>query len=179
MAGIPFHPAPGLGDMMPGWWTVPQNTVTARQGITKVPGIGEIIDGYYVVPQNPIKDFVTNNVKPLATGPGPAGLNAPPSSGVSGLGCGGGCGCGGMCGGHGGLGDITTDLSNIVSDIGSGNFSQAGTDFLTLLQEPTLAGIPLWAFGIGLYFLIQMVSSHEVSFGQKASSGGTSYRKKR
>ena len=159
MAELPYHPAPGLGDMMPGWWDVPQNPITAARGITKVPGIGEIIDGYFVVPQNPIRDFVKGQVRPLGQGAGRGSVNGPAGAGCS---CGGSCGCGG------GMGDISTDFASMTSNLGQGNFAQAGTDFLTLLQEPTLAGIPLWAFGIGVFFLIQMVTSHEVAVQPRA-----------
>ena len=53
MAGnIHIHPAPGLGDLMPGWFAVPQDPITmARQGVTMTPGIGDILPGHTSCPK--------------------------------------------------------------------------------------------------------------------------------
>lgn len=130
MAGnLPFHPAPGLGDLIPGYFVVPRNPITAqaRAPITVSPGIGDIIRASFPVPQNPIISAVTGNVKPLGTGD---------------------CGCGGKCGGCGGsgrgmingqrvgMGDLSTDVSAVGSALSGGNFSAA-------LQD-TIGGIPVW-----------------------------------
>src|SRR5215469_16366842 len=109
-ANIFMHPAPGLGYMMPGWFDVPQDPITrGMRGITYTPGIGDILVSnsarVFSVPQNPIKDFVTGNVQPLgqvAGGPSVGG-NVSPAGG-----CGRGCSGGGM-------GDIPTDLSNMMT----------------------------------------------------------------
>lgn len=86
MSQIGFHPAPGLGDLAPGFFVVPQNplrndatvlvpSVQASAGgrMVRKPHIGDLIPGSFVVPQNPVR-------RNLATG-------------MMGLGGGMGCGC--------------------------------------------------------------------------------------
>jgi hypothetical protein len=154
--------------MMPGWWDVPNNPVAAQRGVTYVPGIGDILPALFTQPENPILNYVRGQVKPLATsGTAAGGLNAPPGMGH--LDCGCGCGGSGSCGhSHGGLGAISQDLANMATDIGGGQWTQFGNDFIALITEPTIAGIPLWAFGIGIFFLIRMVSSHEVTLQRRS-----------
>lgn len=143
MAGnLNYHPAPGLSEILPGWYSVPQNPITARAyGITYTPGIGEILNSptiHFNEPDNPLRNFVAGRVKAL---------------GQSGdCGCGGGCG---GCGGHGGcgggkprgqingmgVGDLSTDWQSFTSDLGSGSFLQA-------IQQPIL-GAPVWGWALG------------------------------
>ena len=97
MAGnLSIHPAPGFGDLLPGWYAVPQNPVDAgMSGISYTPGIGDILPGVYAVPQNPLKDYISGQVRLIGQQSNATGqLNGAP--------VGGGCGCG--CGGHGGCG---------------------------------------------------------------------------
>ena len=174
MAGnIHIHPAPGLGDLMPGWFAVPQDPITmARQGVTMTPGIGDILPGSYVVPQNPILDYVKGQVKMIGQkgGNAKAQING---QGVNGLGCGGGCGCD-DCGGGGGLSglgqtgtDFTNSLANIGTDISSGDWASLPGDVGTLLASQTVLGIPLWGALIGGYFLWDMITSHKVQVGRR------------
>lgn len=183
MAGnIHIHPAPGLGDLMPGWFAVPQDPITmARQGVTMTPGIGDILPGSYVVPQNPILDYVKGQVKMIGQKGGGKAKAQINGQGVSGLGCGGGCGggcgCGGDCGGSGGGGglsglgqtgtDFTNSLANIGTDISSGDWSSLPGDVGTLLASQTVLGIPLWGALIGGYFLWDMITSHKVQVGRR------------
>jgi len=142
---IPVHPAPGLGDLLPGWHVVPQNpirdagtaikaTVTAKAGgaVVKVPGMGELLPGMFVVPQNPLRQV----------------LSSPPGSGVpgtKGLGC-------GTC--HG-LGDTTTPGGGLM-----GSLASAETSLKTMLtNQNTFLGVtlPNWAWAaiaVGGYMLI-------------------------
>jgi hypothetical protein len=170
MAGnIHIHPAPGLGDLMPGWFAVPQDPITAaREGVTYTPGIGDILPGAFVVPQNPIKDFVSGQVKMIGQGQGKGYGNVQPQNAHPHSN--GGCGCGGSCGGcsgssqpSGGMGQISTDLANMGTDLSTGNFTQFFTDTGTLLQEPTVLGIPLWFAGIMTYFLVTAIAGHQVT----------------
>ena len=91
MPMLNFHPAPGLGDLLPGWHSVPQNplrpdstplvpTVRAATGnaITVKPKMGDLLPGKFTVPQNPIRK------------------NLMSSMGMAGMGC--GCGCDRMSG---------------------------------------------------------------------------------
>lgn len=133
MAMINQHPAPGLGDLLPGFYVVPQNPI--KEAVTYVPRIGEILPGSFPVPQNPIKDYMSGRLNLIGREPGVQGT----VNGVS------GCGCGGSCGGCGGLGDISSDFSKIKSDASAGDFGQ-------VLQD-TIAGIPVWAIGAGLALL--------------------------
>lgn len=86
MSTINFHPAPGLGDLLDGWFVVPQNPVrdagtpmvpsvqaTMPGRVMVKPHMGDFLPGTFTVPQNPI-------VKNLQTGMG-------------GLACVGGMGC--------------------------------------------------------------------------------------
>lgn len=90
MPHISFHPAPGLGELMPGWHIVPQNPIApdytelvptpqARSGgrPVYVPHMGELMPAKFTEPENPIRNAL--------------GLR-----GCGGCGCGGGCkaGCG-------------------------------------------------------------------------------------
>lgn len=154
MAGnINFHPAPNraLGELLPGWFDVPQNPITQQAyGVAYTPTLGEIMPGSYAVPQNPMMDFTRGNVLPIGMKPGVKGqINGQPV-GVSGVGCGCGGSCGGGCGG--GMGDISTDLSTFMADLTAGNFSQAlFTD--TIMGFPAYAAVgvvavaALWFFG--------------------------------
>lgn len=87
MSNINFHPAPGLGDLMQGWFVVPQNPVRdggtvlvpsvqamAPGRVMRKPKLGEFLPATFAVPQNPV-------AKNLATHMG--GLSC------AGIGCGG------------------------------------------------------------------------------------------
>ena len=65
-----YHPAPGLGDLLPGFFVVPQNPITDTQGTTYVPRIGDILPGSFPVPQNPIKDYMTGQLSLIGRQPG-------------------------------------------------------------------------------------------------------------
>lgn len=173
MAGITFHPAVGIGALMPGWYDIPQNPITmAQQGIRKTPGVGDILaTAGYSVPSNPVMAFTGNAVKPLGQGGG------------VGCACGGGggaCGChGGSVNGisgfskellvSGGMGDIPGDFSAIFSRLTSGDIAGAGGSLMALLQEPVamLGGLPLWAAAIAGYFAVTTVMGHEVTVGRR------------
>lgn len=91
---LPVHPAPGFGDLVSGFFVVPQNPLQmAREGVSRVPTLGEFMSGSFTVPQNPLWDYSTGRVRPL------------------GQGMGGGCGCGGGCGS--GMGAL--DMSSITT----------------------------------------------------------------
>ena len=139
-----YHPAPGLGDLLPGFFVVPQNPITDNQGTTYVPRIGDILPGSFPVPQNPIKDYMTGQLSLIGRQPGTQGT-------INGKPAGGGCGCGGSCGNPacgGGLGDITADMAKISSDISAGNYGQVFSD--------TVFSVPVWAIAGGLVLLFFM-----------------------
>jgi len=138
---IPVHPAPGLGDLLPGWFVVPQNpirdagtpvkaNVTAKAGgaVVKVPSMGELMPGMFTVPQNPLRQALAS----------PPGTGVP---GTKGLGC-------GTCHGMG-------DASGLM-----GSLASAGTSLqTTLTAQHTLLGVtlPTWAWAaiaIGGYMLV-------------------------
>lgn len=135
-----FHPAPGLSEIMGGWYSVPQNPITARAyGVTYTPGIGEILNSptiHFNEPDNPLLNFVAGSTKPL---------------GQSGCGCGtkGGCGShakGQINGAPVGVGDLTADFNTLSASISSGNIAAALTD--------TIIGIPVWSIGAALLLLM-------------------------
>lgn len=156
MAQLSHHPAPGLGDILPGWFAVPQNPVIAKQqGITYAPTIGDILPGSYPVPQNPIKDYTKGQVRMIGQAPS-AGSGQLNGVGVGNCGC--GCNGAGACGDHGacgcgvsGLGSISDDFAKISSDITSMNLLQA-------VQDP-IFGVPVWAVAGALYLMLFMGGS--------------------
>lgn len=169
MANIGIHPAPGLGDLLAGWFAVPQNSVT--DGITYTPGIGDILPGSFVVPQNPIKDYTNGQVKLIGQDPsgGPGMVNGQPVSttgGNTGSGCGCGGSCGGGCGGHGGMGQLSlsfnpaADITQIGTDISTGNYMGVlGDSFLN---------VPVWLWGALTVWFISSGQHTRVSRAAKA-----------
>lgn len=146
MANLNRHPAPGLGDLMSGYFVVPQNPIQmASDGVSVVPALGDFMAASFVVPQNPLRDQVL-------------GITAPIGQGISGRkmglsGCGGdSCGCGGSCGCSGGMGDISSDFTKFTSDITSGNISAA-------ISDPIM-GIPAFAWVGGLIAIMMLKGKH-------------------
>lgn len=140
MPMLNFHPAPGLGDLLPGWYTVPQNplrpdstplvpSVQAASGnrITRKPTIGDLLPGtMFVIPQNPILQNI--------------------SGGMAGLGC--GCGC------QSGPPAVALGALNFDGQgmLGTGLF-EGGLDLSTW-------GAPEYvAAGIGVYTLFSLFST--------------------
>ena len=73
MSMLNFHPAPGLGDLLPGEFVVPQHPirdagtplVPSNVGLTKgrpykVPKLGDLMPGKFAVPQNPLITTLVN-----------------------------------------------------------------------------------------------------------------------
>jgi hypothetical protein len=155
MSHLPFHPAPGLGDMAPGFFALPQNPLTGidstvlvpTMGATapgrwvRTPTMGDLVRGSFVVPQNPVAFQLTQGLGRLR------GL---------GCGCGGGCSMGG-CGGMGGLGQ--TPGTDAISQWLNTNGGSFGT---TLADTQTFAGftLPLWGWlaggGLVVYALMDL-----------------------
>lgn len=149
MSHLPFHPAPGLGDLMPGSFVVPSNpirndgtplvpSVQAAQGgqVAYRPKIGDLLPGSFPVPQNPI-------VRNL-------------SGGMAGLGCG---DCGGNAYGrsYGGAWH-----SNGLQGLGMDMSMEGVTSWL---QAPLVAGIPGWGVVAGAIVAYMLFSP-----------GGSEYR---
>lgn len=78
-----FHPSPGLGDLLPGWFVVPQNPIRADSTVlvpsvqATVPGqiarrphMGEFLPATFAVPQNPIIKNLNTGMGGLACGCG-------------------------------------------------------------------------------------------------------------
>ena len=131
MAYTSTHPAPGLGQMLPGWFAVPQNPMGGASPRYQ-PSMGEIVGASFVVPQNPLVRAMAQGVMP-DQGKGLMGTGFPKDDCV--CGCGGGGGCGG------GMGSLTDDLS--------GYFEQAktyATDGGTgTLVTVAVVGLILWS----------------------------------
>lgn len=162
MPMLNFHPAPGLGDLVPGWHVVPQNplrpdstilvpSVQAASGnrITKKPTIGELLPGRFTVPDNPVKK----------------GLHM----GMGGLGCGCGCTSGPPAYGLSGLSMDGTGL------MGTGLFA-GGTDLSTWgAGEYVTVGIGAYA----LYSLFSTGKRHAGTVRRKASAAYRTNPKRR
>lgn len=149
MPHLPFHPAPGLSDLAPGWFVVPMNPIanagpstplvatmaaTAPGRILRNPTLADLVAGSFPVPQNP----VASNLR--------AGL-----VGLRGM----GCGCGGGCNGGqnfyglNGLGQAVSAQDVYATDaISTWLFDNAGSPGQWLAQEKTIAGMtaPYWGW---------------------------------
>jgi hypothetical protein len=112
MSHIPFHPAIGFGDLLPGEFAVPQNpirdagtplvpsTVAVMGGQPyRIPHLGELLAGKFTVPQNPIRAVLQN------------GYSGIPQSGMPK-----GCGCT-SCSHGAGMGDLSSWLT--ATSVGS------------------------------------------------------------
>jgi hypothetical protein len=155
MSHIPFHPAPGFGDLLPGSFVVPQNPVrsdgtplvpsvqaTAPGMVVRVPSLADLLQASFVVPENPLR------------------------RGMSGLGCGCGGGCSAQFGSDGGanyyalnglmdgwnglagLGDAAP-TPIVGTDAISTWLAAQGSIGLTLADNTTLLGftLPNWGWG--------------------------------
>ena len=89
------------------------------------------------------------------------------------------CGCGGSCGGCGhGMSGISTDITQLFNDLTAGNWSQAGTDFMTLMEEPVVGTVPLWVFlGGGLFLWAFLFSGGEHSKYQRGRRASAAARR--
>lgn len=115
MAHIGHHPAPGLGELVPGSFVVPSNPIIAP---SYIPHIGELLPASFPVPQNPLIAAISS----------PPGYGIPNS--MQGLGCGCSTGCGsGMCGDRG--------MSGLGGDCGCiGGMCGCGMGGLGLFEDP-------------------------------------------
>lgn len=95
MAHIGLHPAPGLGELIPGWFVLPSNPISPAG---RIPSMGELLPATFPIPQNPL-------VAAIMAPRGGCGLPGA-RAGMGDLGS--DCGCiGGMCGcGMSGLGQF-------------------------------------------------------------------------
>lgn len=59
-----MHPAVGMGDLLPGWFVVPQNPIKGG-GAKYIPHIGEILPGRFAVPQNPLIQSIRSGMAGL------------------------------------------------------------------------------------------------------------------
>ena len=147
MPHLPFHPAPGLSDLAPGWFVLPQNPLTMGPSTvlvptmaatapgrwTRTPTLADLVQASFPVPQNPV---VQNLVMGLQ---GLRGMR-----GCCGLGCGGG-GCGQPYGLNG-LGQ--TPGTDALSTWLAANGGSPGT---WLADTQTLFGftLPMWGWLAG------------------------------
>ncbi len=87
-----FHPSPGLGDLLPGWFVVPQNPVRPDSTVlvpsvqASMPGqiarkshMGEFLPATFSVPQNPILRNLATGMGGLACGCGTPTCNGAPN----------------------------------------------------------------------------------------------------
>lgn len=124
MPHIHMHPAPGLGDLLPGFFVVPNNPIKGNTGLGYVPHFGELMPGKFSVPENPI-------IRGLS------GCGIP--------GRGNSCGCGGGCG-MGSLGawqDYLPDFSGALPDFstwGITNWALLGGGAFLLIWMMTPGG---------------------------------------
>jgi len=151
MSHINMHPAPGLGDLVPGFFVVPQNPILP---VRRVMGMGEFIEGKFIVPQNPIL----------------AALGLP--QGIQGLK--GDCGCG--CNGGGGCRQQGTLHA---SEQGMVNGRRVAMDGMgNILDDATAAAQDAWTqvTGGGNTTYLAIGAGVLLLFLFSRGSGGDSYR---
>jgi hypothetical protein len=165
---VPENPVlRGMGDFVAGRFAVPQTPV----GMSGRRGVGDFAPGSFAVPQTPVgMGYLVDNsaMYPITPNSVIADFNSGGIQYQGGLGCGGGCGggskCGGKCGmsgrGLSGTGVLSTDWAQFVTDLTAGNISAAFTsDIPAMLQDPLVAGIPLWAVVVGGVLVIYLGST--------------------
>jgi hypothetical protein len=82
---INVHPAPGFGELLPGFFVVPHNPITP---VSRVPRIGELVAAKFSIPENPLTRALVGD-----NGLQPQGSRSVSMSAI------GSCGCiGSMCG---------------------------------------------------------------------------------
>jgi len=59
MAHLNIHPAPGLGELIPGWFVVPNNPFQPRQPVARTVGVGELVAANWTLPQNPLANALS------------------------------------------------------------------------------------------------------------------------
>ena len=59
MSHIHRHPAPGLGELIPGWWNVPNNPFNQPTVKSVRPSVGELVRTNWVLPQNPLANSLS------------------------------------------------------------------------------------------------------------------------
>ncbi len=142
---MPFHPAPGLGDLAPGWFALPQNPLTMQDSTVlvptmsatapgkwvKTPTLNDLVQASFAVPQNPVRATLKASL---------AGLRG------LGCGCGGGCGGGENFYGLNGLGQVlgTDPVSTFLA-------AKLGTPGQWLADETTFLSftMPMWGWIAG------------------------------
>lgn len=59
MAHIHRHPAPGFGELTPGWWVVPNNPFSPPVLKGTSVGIGQLVAANWTLPQNPLANALS------------------------------------------------------------------------------------------------------------------------
>lgn len=160
------HLAPGLGDLLGGWFVVPQNPITGGGRPGYVPSLGDLMPGSYPVPQNPLM----------------RGLAA---VGAGGSGTGLGCGCGG-----GETGESHGHTHAVKAGCGCGCNGQttpwsafrglSGMGFLGLDDLGTGDGIsPVWLVGGALLAYLFFSSPNRADKRADIASAKAGYARKR
>lgn len=111
MSHIPFQLAPGLGELLPGNFVLPQNPLHPMAGV-RVPHVGELLPAKFSQPENPLLRAV-REVKP-------------------GCGCRHGLGCPCALTGLGDLGFLGIDMSTVIPDWPWTTWAMVGGGLLVL-----------------------------------------------
>lgn len=163
---MPFHPAPGLGDLVGGFFVVPQNpimdagtpmvpSVQAQypNRITRRPRMGDLVAASFVVPQNPLWP----NAQPMSQ----AGLGCASCSGAN----------------FYGMSGLGQSFSAVWTDVTSGNFSQGVTDFTSWIGESTIiSGLPNWGILAAGAVALMLFMPSGSEYRQKSKALRSQYR---
>lgn len=159
MPHLPFHPAIGFGDLMDGWFVVPQNPIrdggtplvpslqaTQPNRVMRKARLAELMPGQFTIPQNPLR---------MALGMGKMG-----------------CGC--SSGGASSCGGGSTIANYTLNGLGQVDLSSPGALLQSIpdwLQEssPIFTGVSNWVFYAGLFIAGDIYLNH-----LRGSGGGRS-----
>jgi len=180
-----------IGVFVPATWSIPENPFLGPG----MAGLRDFVKATFSLPPQPagigrLNDFVnaTFSLPPQPAGIGdfaPAAAMYPipqnsvlVAAGLAGLKGDCGCGCNGSGGCGGGLHGISDDLSAMWTNVTSGNWSAASTNFFTLLSEPVFGTIPLWMpLGGGLLLWALVFSGGEHSRYTRARKASSAARR--
>ena len=147
MPHLPYHPAAGFGDLMSGWFVVPQNplmpggtplvpSVQAAMGgrVSRRSTLAELMPGGFTIPQNPLRQAL-------------GGLRSV------------GCGCSSGCGGSAGTANYTLNGLGQLDTSSFGNFIASVPDWLTE-PSPIFPGVSNWVFYGGAILALDLYLNH-------------------
>lgn len=162
---LPYHPAPGFGELLPGSFVVPQNPIRdagtalvpsvqakALGRVVRVPHIAELMPASFDIPQNPLRDALLS-------------ASVVNTQSTKGMGC---VGCGAGLDGLGSMGDLSASFNSVTTWLTAPLFTVAGIGV-----APWMLGLA----GVGAYMLFAPGGSAYRSASSQLRSQHRGYRR--